>query len=184
MAAMAFHRLSGHSYPHRIRPSLMDTSQGDRSQLDAADIEAVLSDIGESFDIAPEDLVAIVRAVERRAASDSPRTPSIRFAQARADACGTLRLLNLLCVTAFMPHGTMDRATFSMSCARTRNNVRPLEGLDTGYNSHRRDLRSQGYQSRCQATYFACAFQILQLIWHFCPCNQSQESSRIWAKCT
>ncbi|OWQ97304.1 HPP family protein [Sphingopyxis bauzanensis] len=69
IAAMAFHRLSGHSYPHRIRPSLMDTSTEDRSPLDAEDIEAVLSDIGESFDIAPDDLVAIVRAVERRAAN-------------------------------------------------------------------------------------------------------------------
>ena len=76
MAAMAFHRFSGHSYPHRIRPSLMDTSQDDRSPLDAADIEAVLSDIGESFDIAPEDLVAIVRAVERRAANRLPLAPA------------------------------------------------------------------------------------------------------------
>lgn len=78
MAAMAFHRFSGHSYPHRILPSLMDTSRDDRSPLDAGDIEAVLSDIGESFDIAVEDLVVIVRAVERRAANRQPPTAGNR----------------------------------------------------------------------------------------------------------
>lgn len=69
VAGIAFHRLSGHSYPHRPAAVLRDLQSIEARNLDAADIEAVLDDLGESFDIGIDDLATIVRAVERRAAT-------------------------------------------------------------------------------------------------------------------
>ncbi|MGN6596173.1 HPP family protein [Sphingopyxis terrae] len=66
-AGIAFHYFSGHSYPHRAVLASGDLRSVDRDFLDADDIEAVLTEIGESFDISVEDLASIVRAVERRA---------------------------------------------------------------------------------------------------------------------
>lgn len=69
IVGMAFHRFSGHSYPHRIEAEARDIESGDATRLETADIEAVLDELGESFDIDIEDLAVIVRAVERRAAT-------------------------------------------------------------------------------------------------------------------
>nr|WP_246553222.1 HPP family protein [Sphingopyxis soli] len=68
-AGIAFHRFSGHSYPHRAIPASGNFQSIDRRSLDAADVEAVLDELGESFDIDIDDLAVIVRAVERRAAT-------------------------------------------------------------------------------------------------------------------
>ncbi|WP_432769535.1 MAG: HPP family protein [Sphingopyxis sp.] len=66
-AGIAFHRISGHSYPHRAVLASGDLQSIDRRSLDADDIEAVLAELGESFDIGIDDLATIVHAVERRA---------------------------------------------------------------------------------------------------------------------
>ncbi|MGX5712585.1 HPP family protein [Sphingopyxis terrae subsp. ummariensis] len=86
-AGIAFHRLSGHSYPHRAALASGALQSIDRKSLDAADVEAVLAEIGESFDIDIDDLAVIVRAVERRAAArddlganEAGRRPEIRRA--------------------------------------------------------------------------------------------------------
>jgi len=54
LAGLAFHRLSGHAYPHR--PSAPDPHP--------EDLEAALADLGETFDIAPADLAALIARVE------------------------------------------------------------------------------------------------------------------------
>ena len=57
-----FHRVSGHSYPHRAvaapaaAPPLADS-----------DIDAALAEAGEAFDISREDLAALLQAAERHA---------------------------------------------------------------------------------------------------------------------
>jgi len=68
-AGIAFHRVSGHTYPHRAVLASGDLQSIDRRSLDADDIAAVLAELGESFDIGVDDLAMIVRAVERRAAT-------------------------------------------------------------------------------------------------------------------
>lgn len=72
-AGIAFHRLSGHSYPHRttILPAPAEPEGGDA--LNSADIEEVLAELGESFDITTEDLETIISAVGRRASARKRR---------------------------------------------------------------------------------------------------------------
>ncbi|MGK6356096.1 HPP family protein [Sphingomonas sp. DT-207] len=58
---VAFHRISGHSYPHRpaslpVRPSLL-----------AEDIDAALAEAHESFDVSREDLQALLARAEQHA---------------------------------------------------------------------------------------------------------------------
>jgi CBS domain-containing membrane protein len=58
---VAFHRISGHSYPHRpasppARPSLL-----------AEDIDAALAEAHESFDVSREDLQALLARAEKHA---------------------------------------------------------------------------------------------------------------------
>lgn len=74
MAGMAFHRFSGHSYPHHMVAEPPGTQSADAKWLETADIEAVLDELGESFDIDIEDLAIIVRAVERRVAAREERS--------------------------------------------------------------------------------------------------------------
>ena len=52
---MFYHRMTGHSYPHRPSPAVAPAPG-----LHAADIDAALADLHESFDIAPEDLDALL----------------------------------------------------------------------------------------------------------------------------
>ena len=58
--AVAFHRCTGHSYPHRPAPV-------PAGGLLLADIDAALEDMGESFDIAREDLEALLAHAELHA---------------------------------------------------------------------------------------------------------------------
>ena len=75
LAGLAFHRVSGHAYPHR--PSAPPSS----SAFEPQDIDAALADMHETFDIAREDLDALLaRAAyhagvrrERRGRSSPPR---------------------------------------------------------------------------------------------------------------
>lgn len=62
IAGLLFHRLSGHSYPHR--PATTVTPSGFAPE----DIDAALADMHETFDIAREDLDALLTAAARHAA--------------------------------------------------------------------------------------------------------------------
>jgi CBS domain-containing membrane protein len=63
LAGMLFHRLSRHVYPHRPAAPVPTPSP-----FAAADIDAALADMHESFDIAREDLDALLDAAARHAA--------------------------------------------------------------------------------------------------------------------
>ena len=60
---IAFHRISGHSYPHR--PMKIH----DRPRLLMEDIDAALEESGETFDVSREDLEALLDRAERHAAA-------------------------------------------------------------------------------------------------------------------
>ena len=61
LAALAIHRLTGRSYPHR--PTAVPIAPGFLPQ----DVDAALADMHESFDIAREDLDALLAAAEAHA---------------------------------------------------------------------------------------------------------------------
>lgn len=77
LAGWSFHRLTGHSYPHRspvlpeMKPGWRGPDPGKVIHLDAdrADILAVLDELEDVPDISLEDLAAIVQAVEVRRAA-------------------------------------------------------------------------------------------------------------------
>ncbi|AQR75364.1 HPP family protein [Sphingomonas sp. LM7] len=58
---IAFHRISGHSYPHR------PMKIADRPRLLMVDIDAALEESGETFDVSREDLEALLDRAERHA---------------------------------------------------------------------------------------------------------------------
>lgn len=60
LAAIAYHRLSGHSYPHTPPP---DPLAG--SAITRFDIEFALSEYGEALDVDTEDLLILFHAAER-----------------------------------------------------------------------------------------------------------------------
>ncbi len=60
-AGMLFHRVSGHSYPHRATVTWMSPA------FAAEDIDAALAEMHETFDIAREDLDALLAAALRAA---------------------------------------------------------------------------------------------------------------------
>jgi CBS domain-containing membrane protein len=60
---IAFHRISGHSYPHR------PMKIADRPRLLMEDIDAALLESGETFDVSREDLEALLDRAERHAAA-------------------------------------------------------------------------------------------------------------------
>lgn len=61
LAGIAFHKLSGHSYPHR------PATAAARPRLLGEDIDAALSELGETFDVSREDLEALLERAERHA---------------------------------------------------------------------------------------------------------------------
>jgi CBS domain-containing membrane protein len=70
-AGWAFHRLSGHSYPH-VAPAVAAVAASAPAPLPLVefrtdDVDAVLVEIGDAFDIGREDLEVILRAVELHA---------------------------------------------------------------------------------------------------------------------
>jgi CBS domain-containing membrane protein len=74
-AALLFHRFSGHSYPHRT-----DQAQATRELaaegLQPSDLSRALEDLGETFDIAPEDLSLLVARAEHHAAERRNMPPT------------------------------------------------------------------------------------------------------------
>jgi CBS domain-containing membrane protein len=66
-AGWLFHRLSGHAYPHRVSAAQAEQALA-REGLIADDVAAALDDLGESFDIAPEDLELLLARAEHHAA--------------------------------------------------------------------------------------------------------------------
>jgi CBS domain-containing membrane protein len=60
LAAWGWHRISGHSYPHRIAPALVP-------QFHREDMDKALAEMGEAFDVAPEDLDALLQRAEAHA---------------------------------------------------------------------------------------------------------------------
>ena len=66
----AFHRFSGHSYPHRAKPVEGKSLAGAAgSGLSMSDIDAALDDLGETFDISREDLALLLERAEVHAAA-------------------------------------------------------------------------------------------------------------------
>ncbi|RYD54119.1 MAG: HPP family protein, partial [Sphingomonadales bacterium] len=61
VAGILFHLVSGHSYPHRAAAAPA------RPRLLAEDVDAALQASGETFDISPEDLQALLESAERHA---------------------------------------------------------------------------------------------------------------------
>lgn len=61
-AGLLFHRASGHAYPHRAAPVPAGGATPE-------DIDRALADMGETLDIDPADLAALVRRVEHHSAA-------------------------------------------------------------------------------------------------------------------
>jgi CBS domain-containing membrane protein len=67
----AFHKLSGHAYPH-VKPSAVATADplpSPRTGLRSDDIDAVLAQMGETFDISRDDLELLLTELEARVLS-------------------------------------------------------------------------------------------------------------------
>jgi len=86
MGGLIFHRFSGHSYPHRplaAPESVHGTSDAPpirRAGFDAADLDAVIGSMHESFDIDRDDLEELLWRLEERSQArtgDSPRCGEI-----------------------------------------------------------------------------------------------------------
>ena len=63
LIGLAFHRFTHHSYPHRAERAFPQTDVG----VIRADIDRALADTGETFDISPDDLEALLTRAERYA---------------------------------------------------------------------------------------------------------------------
>lgn len=78
LLGMAFHRFSGHSYPHRPVPVSGHVLVDDAPHLlDRSDVDLALHDLGETFDIAREDLELLFHRVEVHAAERRARGASL-----------------------------------------------------------------------------------------------------------
>lgn len=65
-----FHRISGHSYPHRPVPTAGHSLPASGPPVfHSDDIDAALEDLGETFDVAREDLELLFKQVEFHAAA-------------------------------------------------------------------------------------------------------------------
>jgi CBS domain-containing membrane protein len=73
LAGMAFHRMSGHAYPHKTMPlaNLHDTEDAaplNRSGIQLADLDAALESLGETLDVTRDDLQDVFKSAEVMAA--------------------------------------------------------------------------------------------------------------------
>jgi CBS domain-containing membrane protein len=74
IAGWLFHRVSGHSYPHRLKSSVI---LGDRPHhLHRQDISQALADVGEAFDVSEDDLEVLLERAEHYARLRSAPTQS------------------------------------------------------------------------------------------------------------
>lgn len=74
LTGIAFHRFSGHSYPHRaspVRGHVLPASE--LGVPHPADIDLALADLGETFDVSREDLDLLFRRVEFHAGKRARR---------------------------------------------------------------------------------------------------------------
>jgi CBS domain-containing membrane protein len=62
----AFHRLSGHAYPHRLVPTVPRTLPLGEPGVRDEDLDAVLASMGEAFDVDREDLRRLLSEFELR----------------------------------------------------------------------------------------------------------------------
>jgi CBS domain-containing membrane protein len=62
-AGIVFHRWSGHAYPHRPAP----VTPAKSPQFQPEDIDAALAELGETFDVAREDLDILLQLAEQHA---------------------------------------------------------------------------------------------------------------------
>ena len=60
LAGWAWHRVSGHSHPHRPPAAVAPLFHRD-------DMDKALAEMGDSFDVAPEDLGALLNRAEAHA---------------------------------------------------------------------------------------------------------------------
>lgn len=67
VSALLFHRLSGHSYPHRAAASVSVAAETPVDALRREDIDHALADLGETFDVSREDLDVLLRRAEEHA---------------------------------------------------------------------------------------------------------------------
>lgn len=68
LAGMLFHRLSGHSYPHRPVPLAgQQVTVPDDPRFRPEDVDAALAELGETFDVARADLDLLFQVAERHA---------------------------------------------------------------------------------------------------------------------
>lgn len=67
LAGVAFHRLSGHSYPHRPVPAAAQAPVSQEAAPHPEDLDRALEDLGETFDVTREDLDLLFRRVEYHA---------------------------------------------------------------------------------------------------------------------
>lgn len=69
VAGWLFHRVSGHSYPHRAIPVAgHSVTIPEDPRFRPEDIDAALAELGETFDVSREDLDLLFRVAERHAA--------------------------------------------------------------------------------------------------------------------
>ena len=74
LLGILFHRFSGHSYPHRAVPVAgHDVTVPDDPRFRAEDVDAALAELGETFDVAREDLDLLFRVAERHASERRAR---------------------------------------------------------------------------------------------------------------
>lgn len=74
LTGIAFHRASGHSYPHRPIPIVgHELAALGLGMPHPADIDLALADLGETFDVSREDLDLLFRRVEFHASSRATR---------------------------------------------------------------------------------------------------------------
>jgi CBS domain-containing membrane protein len=97
----AFHRLSGHPYPHPQPPEspTRDPSPSERVGVRDEDLDAVLADIGETFDIDREDLRVLLSRLELQVLSR--RHPDL--------TCGAIMSRDVISVPRYADPSTARR---------------------------------------------------------------------------
>jgi CBS domain-containing membrane protein len=69
LAAWVFHRLSGHSYPHRAALADPTAVPVAPHRIDAQDLTRALAEMGETLDVSPADLTLLLQRAEDHAAA-------------------------------------------------------------------------------------------------------------------
>jgi CBS domain-containing membrane protein len=140
--AILFHRLAGHNYPH-APPAKPNATHGTSDPAPVArtpspqDIEAALDNFGETLDIDPADLQAVLRDAELRAAERShgaltcgeimsTDVISVRDIQPVADAALLMQERRLLSLPVVDGHGRTQGVVGPLDLAREGTSVRDI----------------------------------------------------------